>query len=134
MENVLFEDILMNGSSAGPHVKSCRGRGGIVQNITYRRITTVGVDNAIYVTLNYHKGLLPTNATATPQFHNLLFEDQVHTNAQHGVTFDGLPESNITGVVMNNISFVNSTKCEETCDYTEGTCEDVQPSCPSCFE
>ena len=37
--NVTFENIRMKSTDRGPRIKSCRGRGGTVQNIVYCNIT-----------------------------------------------------------------------------------------------
>ena len=39
------------------------------------------------MTLNYHAGLKPTNATATPIFRNLLIEDVRAHNVEYAVSF-----------------------------------------------
>ena len=36
--NVTFEDMVINHQTAGIHIKAPLGRGGIIQNITYRNI------------------------------------------------------------------------------------------------
>ena len=37
VSNVTFEDIRLGKVQVGPIIKSCRGRGGVVENITFRR-------------------------------------------------------------------------------------------------
>jgi polygalacturonase len=134
VQNVLFEDVYMNGTSAGPHVKSCRGRGGVVQDIVYRNITLDNADNAVYLTLNYKSGLAPTNATGTPQFHNITLQNIYATNSHTATIFDGLPESEMTGISLINATFIKSNTFQGTCDYTYGVCDMVNPSCPTCFQ
>ena len=64
--NVTFENIDMTGTINGPRIKSERGRGGVVDGITFRNIMAHDVRTMVSVTLNYHAGLAPTNKTATP--------------------------------------------------------------------
>ena len=57
-------------------MKAERGRGGVVENIVYRDIMMRNIlSEAVQMTLNYHAGLKPTNATATPIFRNILIEN-----------------------------------------------------------
>lgn len=133
VSNVLFDNITANGSSAGPHVKSCRGRGGVVSNITYNNVRTTNSLVGLYFTMNYVTGLPPTNATATPQVHNITVSNGVHVGAGVGVAFIGLPESVITGVTLSNVSFVDSVVFQAACTNTTGTCSAVTPSCPTCL-
>jgi polygalacturonase len=73
---VTFEDIVMESSLVGVHMKSERGRGGIVEGVTYRRIHMKAIAaQCVQVTLNFRKGLEPTNKTATPVFRNIVLED-----------------------------------------------------------
>lgn len=51
------------------------------------------LDDAIQVTLDYHAGLPPTNATATPQINGLLIRNATIGAAHYAGLFQGLPES-----------------------------------------
>lgn len=65
VRNVTFEDITMEKTGTGIRMKSERGRGGIVEDIVYRRILMKEIEGqCVQVTLNYAKGLKPTNKTA----------------------------------------------------------------------
>jgi polygalacturonase len=134
VRNVTFQDITVNGSDNGIRIKSQRGRGGIVQDITYSNIQLYNVKNAIYLTLNYNKNVDPTNATATPIFNNIVIKDVVSNHATNGWILDGLPESYIRNASFSNINFVNTKKLVETCDYIYGSCASVLPSCPPCLQ
>lgn len=133
VRDVLFDNVTMVGASAGAHVKSCRGRGGFVTNVTYNRLTTQAVGIAVYFTLNYIANLPPTNATATPVFTNITVANSVHTAAAEGVVFDGLPESVIAGVALTNVTWVRPLIFVAQCVNTTGTCTAVTPSCPACL-
>lgn len=75
VQNVTFEDIVMSETKAGPRIKSQRGRGGVIDGIVYRNIVASNVHTMVEFTLNYHSGLAPTNATATPVLRNVLLEN-----------------------------------------------------------
>ena len=69
VSNVTFEDITMDNTGTGVRLKSERGRGNIVADVIYRRIHMKEIaGQCVQVTLNYGKGLKPTNKTATPIF------------------------------------------------------------------
>lgn len=55
-------------------MKSERGRGGVVERVTFRNITAKDVQSMISVTLDYQT-LPPTNKSATPVFRNITFSD-----------------------------------------------------------
>jgi polygalacturonase len=129
--DVLLENLVLNGTGTGPRIKSERGRGGLVANITYRNITLIDVGAAWQVTEYYINPPPPTNASATPTFRNITLEGIVAAGAMKtGAFFDGLPESVIDGVTLRDIDLRVAGKAG-TCSYTRGSCEGtVLPSCP----
>jgi polygalacturonase len=135
--DVLFYNLTANGTTAGPRLKSERGRGGLVSNVTWQAITLVNVNEAVQITDNYDPGIAPTNATATPRFENISIIDLHSINASTGWFLDGLPESPIRGLKLQNI-LVEGTPSRDlvkACDYVDtatASCTGVQPSCPSC--
>ena len=50
---------------------------------------------SVQITLNYHAGLKPTNATATPQFKDITLQDVRCDSAGQSYLIDGLPEQSI---------------------------------------
>ena len=131
--DVLFEDFVLDGTQTGPRIKSERGRGGVVANVTFRNITMAHVGSAFQVTEYYIDPPPPTNASATPRFYNITLEGLTYTTKPTaGAYFNGLPESIIEGVTMRNVD-LGGTK-EASCAYTTGACEGtVLPACPSCL-
>jgi polygalacturonase len=87
VSNVTFEDIIMDQTNVGIRLKSQRGRGGVVHDVTYRNIHKKSIDEeCVQVTLNYDANGPPstdtqTNATATPAFQNIAFENVL---CEHG--------------------------------------------------
>merc|ERR1712113_1030638 len=73
--NVTFDNISIGRSDFGPRIKTRRGRGGVIDGITFRNIFASRADTMIEVNMNYWKHADPTNATATPSVRNLFFED-----------------------------------------------------------
>ena len=136
VSDVLFENILCNGTEAGPRIKSMRGRGGYVRNVTYRNITVAGAKDAILLT-EYYGAAPPANATGTPLFDNVTYEGLRVLGASDrrgATTFDGLPESVITGVVLRDVDLGDAAVPFGVCNYTQGVCVgSVLPSCPPCL-
>lgn len=134
--NVTFENLFANGTGTGVRLKSERGRGGVISNITYRNITLVDIQGqAVQMTLNYAKNLPPTNATGTPQMYNVTVENVQAFKPQYGWFIDGLPESPLRDIHFVNVSIQNPTKSMyASCDnITQSTCDNVTPECPPCI-
>ena len=133
--NITFQNISLEGTRCGPRIKSQRGRGGIIDGITYRNITMSNMGSMFCVTLNYHDGIPRTNASATPALRNVLFEDIVIKDGISGGQFDGLDESPIHGIVLKNVVFqkphgVTFGKCD---NVVNALCEGTTNVCPPCF-
>ena len=142
VHNVTFENIEMTGTSSGPRIKSQRGRGGVVDGITYRNVTARNLGDMVQLTLNYHTGLSPTNKTATPVMRNVLIEDCTFTAGKksdarrpNAGVVDGLPESHIQNVTFRNVNLNGGNAQWQTCQYVDnGVCEGSTNACPPCFE
>eukprot|EP00051_Salpingoeca_urceolata_P020689 m.313611 g.313611 ORF g.313611 m.313611 type:complete len:427 (-) comp19664_c0_seq11:3147-4427(-) len=131
--NITFEDIVMKDTEIGPRLKSQRGRGGVVDGIVFRNITASNLNQMIQLTLYYHKGLDPTNATATPRFQNILLEDLKFSGSDRGGDIDGLPESHIQNVTLRNVDFNGGKVKFDTCENIDHCfCEGTTNPCPSC--
>jgi polygalacturonase len=131
VENVTFDNITMDHTGTGIRMKSMRGRGGEVNNITYRNINMKEIDGeCIQMTLNYKKAA-PTNKTATPIFDNILIENVVCEKGHASYFLDGLPEQSILGVTFRNVSMGTEVGKESSCSGIVCVCEG-SPSCPSC--
>ncbi|KAE9391768.1 pectin lyase-like protein [Gymnopus androsaceus JB14] len=79
VQNVLFENVVMNNSLYGARFKSWTGGNGVARNITWRNITFLDVPFPIYVTQNYfdqEDGPKP-NSTTVNNTHiaDFLFDD-----------------------------------------------------------
>jgi len=138
--DVLFQNISGTGMVQGVRIKSERGRGGLVANVTYRDIRLSGITGeAVQLTMNYDPGLPPTNATATPRLRNVTLDGVVVDGSAQGWLIDGLPESKLEGLVLRNVSLRGVTKALVVgCDYLDAAssaCDaaTVLPACPPCF-
>ena len=138
VEDVLFFNLTAVGTGAGVRLKSERGRGGLVSNVTWDQLTLINVGEVVQITDNYDPGLPPTNATATPRFENISVTNVFSNKAAKGWLLDGLPESPIKGLVLVNVT-VEGTSAKGLivkCDYVDkptAVCKGVSPSCPPCI-
>jgi polygalacturonase len=109
VRNCTFED-----TDNGLRIKSPRGRGGRVENITYRDITMKGMSpTAITITCYYPK--IPKTDEAqlvtpeTPMFRNIRITNVKGTATKAAGIIVGLPESMITNVILENVELTAPT-------------------------
>ena len=122
------------GTAAGCRIKTQRGRGGLVANITYRNFTMINVADPIIFTEYYEQNLPPQNASATPRFANFTVDGLTSTGATQGFYFNGLAESPITGITLRNVNIKGAKTVVGNCSYSSGVCEgSVLPLCPPCL-
>ena len=157
VHNVTFERISLNGTLRGPRIKSQRGRGGVVSDITFRDLVAHNVGTLLTLNLEYHPGLPPTNASATPVLRNVLMDRITAYTTPDGAAraignpnvtgelvagkerlagvFDGLPESVIANVTLRDVRFVGDQPLPRwgACGHVVGACEGVTAHCPPCF-
>jgi polygalacturonase len=134
--DVLFQNLSSSGLTAGVRIKSQRGRGGLVANVTYDNIRLSQTSSqAVQLTMNYSPGLPPTNASATPALHNVTLSNILSESSGQGWTLDGLPEAPLQLLSFRNVSVlgVPAAKYIVACDNVQqASCVDVLPSCPPC--
>ena len=74
---------------------------------------TGSASGAIQLTLNYHSGVPPTNASATPVLRGITIRDVHVKTSRSFLECNGIPESPIAGIVFENVVVTGSSK--ETC-------------------
>jgi pectin methylesterase-like acyl-CoA thioesterase len=139
VRNFLVQRCTFENTGTAIRIKSSRGRGGIVQDVTYRDITMKNVDQAIYINLFYEdkadaKYPQPKPMTPlTPQVRDILISNVQCVNAKAAGEITGLPESpatvtlenihvtawtgfalqDVQGLTFRNVSFLTSPKPPE---------------------
>jgi len=113
VRNVTVERVTFTGTRQGIRIKSARGRGNDIGNLTYRDITMDGVETPIQITA-YYTGMVkddPGQAVTehTPKFHDITIENLTATNAQRAAVVQGLPESPIKNLVLKNVNITAKT-------------------------
>ena len=127
IENVLFDHCLFNNTDRGIRIKSRRGRGGALKNLTFKNITMKGNLAPFVINLYYRCGAKDISLFSlkkqevneqTPCVENVYLENCVSIDslASAGMIV-GLPESPIENVVLKNCKF--TIKDDSTTDIDE---------------
>ena len=109
VRNVLVENCQFVGTGNGLRFKSCRGRGGVVENIFVRRISMANIEDAA-ITFDMYYGkrdpneVVPPVDETTPIFRQIEISDISCRGAKEGLHFRGLPEMPIRDVTLRGIN------------------------------
>jgi polygalacturonase len=120
VKNILVQNCQFLGTDVGLRFKSCRGRGGVVENIFIRNISMFDIQgDAITFDLFYggksvievlesgekvnNIEMKPVDET-TPEFRNINIENIVCRHARRAMFFNGLPEKPIKNIHLKNIN------------------------------
>jgi polygalacturonase len=123
VRNVTVKNCTFDGTENGLHIKSQRGKGGIVENISYSNITMKNVDPAITLTTFYMYSSAgdPSQPSApkdggaqavtetTPVYRNIRISNLKATCTKSAGLILGLPESHISDVVLENVEITAAT-------------------------
>ena len=130
VRNVLVEDCTFMDSDIGIRMKSTIGRGGVVENITMRRINMVNMlQEAVIMTMNYVHHNINYNEVVEesekpediPVFRDMLVEDCYCKGAKVGVKIAGLTGRPYT---IRNVAFKNCNFTAEQ-DKELSDCENI---------
>ncbi len=113
VRNVTVEQVTFTGTRQGIRIKSARGRGNDIGNLTYRDITMDGVETPIEIT-EYYTGMVKDDpgqpvTEHTPKFHDITIENLLAKGAKRAAVIMGLPESPIKGLVLKNVKISSTT-------------------------
>jgi len=127
IRNVTIRDSRVHGTNLAVRIKSMRGRGGGVEDVTYENITG-SVISAIQLTLEYKNGALPTNNTATPELKDITIRNVQLKAEDSYLDCVGLNDSKIHGIVFENVVVIGSSKqkCSE-CSFASAKGSHPEP-------
>jgi len=128
VRNVTLRNCDSTGTDRAVRIKSCRGRGGIVENIFYENFTVSNVTEVININMYYCTN--PITPEGTPTFRNINVKNINASSATQAGEVMCLPESPCTNVSFNSIQ-VKTYVTGFTCEYAYGTQSNVSP--PSCL-
>ena len=113
VSDVIVEDCTFIDADVGVRLKSALGRGGVVENITMRRINMVNIKEEAFVfTMDYVHNImdyvvedeLSGDKSDIPYFRNIHICDCTCVNAERGIYIKGLEGDEVT---ISDITFVN---------------------------
>jgi polygalacturonase len=111
LRNMLVSNCTFDGTEAGIRLKSSRGRGGLVEYVTYEHLLMKNVKNSILITSYYpkippHLDMDPgqDGGTRTPIWRHIRISDVTSTNSLIAVQIVGLQEMPIEDVLLTNVN------------------------------
>jgi polygalacturonase len=113
IENLVVKNCSFEQTDAGIRIKTLRGRGGVLQNLTYENLTMNAVKNPIYIIDWYPERTAPKDpateapeqiTTTTPINKNITIRNVTATNCPTAGTIRGLPEAPIINVLLSNVT------------------------------
>lgn len=117
VRNVLVENCQFVGTGNGLRFKSCRGRGGVVENIYVHGISMANIEDAA-ITFDMYYGkrdpneVVPPVDESTPIFRKIEISNISCRGAKEGLHFRGLPEMPIQDVRLSNINIIADSNPE----------------------
>jgi polygalacturonase len=126
--NIFVTDCTFMTTDIGLRFKTTRGRGGVVENIFIKNIAMKDIITSAILLDMYYTGKSPTEeemandsgypavTEATPQFRNIYINNVACNGADKALMIRGLPEMNIKGIHLENISL----KTNKGVEITEG--------------
>lgn len=123
VQNISVTNCRFLGTDVGLRFKSCRGRGGVVENIHIKNIVMMDIPTEpLLFDLHYggksaveaaEDGMpafdveyVPADET-TPQFKDIHISDIICSGAARAMYFNGIPEKNIENIVVENCEIVS---------------------------
>jgi len=113
VRNVVVSNCIFDGTKAGIRIKTARGRGGVVENVSYSNIVMRGIlREAIILSMAYEgrvDAAKPEPVTdGTPTLRSISIADIRVDGARDALICEGLPESPVSGVSLSNVR-INAT-------------------------
>lgn len=123
VQNIKVSNCRFLGTDVGLRFKSCRGRGGVVENIHIDKIVMMNIPTEPLLFDLHYGGKSAVEAAAdgvsafdveyveadetTPQFKDIYISDVVCSGAARAMYFNGIPEKNIENIVLEDCEIVS---------------------------
>lgn len=126
VNHLTVQNCTFNGTSNGIRIKSSRGRGGVVQYLTYTGLTMNNVGSPISITCWYDSdpsdpataGSEPVTST-TPNFKHITISNVTATSGGFSEIY-GLPEQHISDITLSNVKISESGSKTFEIYYADG--------------
>lgn len=104
VENVYVNECQISGTMQGIRMKSMRGRGGYVKNITIEDVSINNVSReAVQINMFYEYSTVMPQRDTPPDFHNITIKNIDGKGAKTAVEMKGLPERKLKQIKLNHI-------------------------------
>jgi polygalacturonase len=113
IEDLRVSNCTFDSTDAGIRIKTLRGKGGVLQNLTYENLTMKNVKYAIRIIDYYPERTAPKDPSTekmekvtdtTPINKNIMIRNVTATDSQYAGQIWGLPEAPITDVTLSNVT------------------------------
>ncbi|ULT57038.1 glycoside hydrolase family 28 protein [Neobacillus drentensis] len=110
VRNVVAKDDIFDGTDVGIRMKTLRGRGGTIENLTFDNIMMKDIQGDVFnINSNYTSNGVPLPYTGvvdetTPHIKNITIQNITGEGAQEASFFQGLYESPVDGLTLKNIT------------------------------
>jgi polygalacturonase len=129
VRNISVSNCQFLGTDVGLRFKSCRGRGGVVENIYIRDINMFDIITESFLFDMYYGGksasesledgdvtpvdtVIPAVDETTPAFRNIYVKNLTSRNARRAMFFNGLPEMNFSNINVENVTITSQIGAE----------------------
>ncbi len=129
VRNISVSNCQFMGTDVGLRFKSCRGRGGVVENIYIRDINMFNIVTESFLFDLYYGGKsasesledgdetpvsekIPVVDEKTPCFRNIYVKNLTSRNARRAMFFNGLPEMKISNINVENVTIMATLGAE----------------------
>ncbi|HKE41737.1 MAG TPA: glycosyl hydrolase family 28 protein [Casimicrobiaceae bacterium] len=138
VNNIAIMNVALSNTSNGFRIKTGRDRGSVIKNITAQDLTMVNVAQPIVINSYYPASNPPTCGAdpgqpvtpTTPFVSNVTLRNVAATGATSQSFIDGLPESSVLNVTLDNVTVGQATSSVKPMDlrYMVGTFSNVTVS------
>ena len=119
IEDLTVSNCVFDSTDAGIRIKTLRGKGGLLQNLTYENLKMTNVKNPIYIIDYYPEHDAPKDPSTetaqpitdtTPINKNITIRNVTATDCTNAGIIRGLPEAPITDMTLANVSITAKSK------------------------
>lgn len=134
VQNIFVDNCTFMGTDVGLRFKSCRGRGGLVENIYCQHIRMMDIPSEAIVFNLFYSGkargeevsyddegngtpvALPAVDETTPVFRNIFISDVICKGAGRAIYFNGLPEKRIENIQLSHVTVTGAKEGAVFCE------------------
>ncbi len=107
VRRVAISNCVFQGTDRGIRIKTMRGRGGVVEDVTISNIVMYDiVKEGIMMNMRYHSTPVEEISERTPAIRNISIDNVRIHNADRGIAFYGLEERGIENIQISGVNIV----------------------------